>query len=190
MRISNSTLTSFFKLAAGSMAARDRLMPRSLAACALLLHRCPYQEKIGWSPASAHRQLCIAGRPPSWASTLLVRNLRGEGWEEEEEAECAGSCSDARSGVGKVGLGKIRVSVSDREVDQLLFSPFIHARGYIDRIGGENGTVPLFYFSYLVREMEIFMCHIGCLTECWKMFLDTNEKTNFIARLKTARRIF
>jgi hypothetical protein len=100
--------------------ARDRLMPRSLAACALLLHRCPYQEKIGWSPASAHRQLCIAGRPPSWASTLLVRNLRGEGWEEEEEAECAGGCSDARSGVGKVGLGKIRVSVSDREVDRSL----------------------------------------------------------------------
>ncbi|EEC83914.1 hypothetical protein OsI_29969 [Oryza sativa Indica Group] len=118
------------------MAARDRLMPRSLAACALLLHRCPYQEKIGWSPASAHRQLCIAGRPSSWASTLLVRNLRGEGWEEEEEeAECAGGCSDARSGVGKVGLGKIRVSVSDREVDRSLFSPFIHARGYIDRIG-------------------------------------------------------
>jgi hypothetical protein len=41
---------------------------------------------------------------------------RGKGCEreenEEEEAECAGGCSHARSGVAKVGLGKIRVSVS------------------------------------------------------------------------------
>ncbi len=40
------------------------------------------------------------------------------------------------------------------------------------------------------REIKIFGCHIGCLTECQKRFSDTNEKTNFVTRMETARRIF
>jgi hypothetical protein len=35
----------------------------------------------------------------------------------------------------------------------------------------------------LVREKKIFRCHIKCLTGCWKWFLDTNEKINFINSL-------
>ncbi len=42
----------------------------------------------------------------------------------------------------------------------------------------------------LVGEMKFFWCYIGCLTGCWKGFSDTNEKTNFITRLETAKRIF
>jgi len=42
----------------------------------------------------------------------------------------------------------------------------------------------------LVHEKKIFACHIRCLIGCRKGFLDTNEKTNFITRLETARRIF
>jgi hypothetical protein len=42
----------------------------------------------------------------------------------------------------------------------------------------------------LVSKKKIFGCHIGCLTGCRKGFSDTNEKTNFITRLETARRIF
>ena len=41
-----------------------------------------------------------------------------------------------------------------------------------------------------LRKMKIFGRHIGRLTGCRKGFLDTNEKTNFITRLETARRIF
>ena len=44
--------------------------------------------------------------------------------------------------------------------------------------------------AYLVCEKEIFGCHIGRLIGCQKGFSDTNEKTNFITRLETARRIF
>ena len=42
----------------------------------------------------------------------------------------------------------------------------------------------------LVREKKIFRCHIGHLTGYRKMFSDTNEKTNFITRLETAKRIY
>jgi hypothetical protein len=33
-------------------------------------------------------------------------------------------------------------------------------------------------------------CHIGCSVRCRKGFLDTNKKTNYIACLETARRIY
>jgi hypothetical protein len=35
-----------------------------------------------------------------------------------------------------------------------------------------------------------FRCYIGCFIGCRKVFLDTNKKTNYIARLETARRIY
>jgi hypothetical protein len=41
----------------------------------------------------------------------------------------------------------------------------------------------------VVREMKIFGYHIRRLTGCRKEFPDANEKTNFITRLETARRI-
>jgi hypothetical protein len=45
-------------------------------------------------------------------------------------------------------------------------------------------------YGCLVGEIKNFRCHIGCLTGCRKGFSNTNEKTNFITRLETARRIF
>jgi hypothetical protein len=42
----------------------------------------------------------------------------------------------------------------------------------------------------LAGERKICRCHIGCFVGCRKGFLDTNKKTNYIARLKTARRIY
>jgi hypothetical protein len=42
----------------------------------------------------------------------------------------------------------------------------------------------------LVREKKIFGCHIGCFMGCRKGFSDTNKKTNYIAPLETARRIY
>jgi hypothetical protein len=42
---------------------------------------------------------------------------------------------------------------------------------------------------YLVREKKIFGCHIRYFIGCQKGFSDANKKTNYIAHLKTARRI-
>ena len=39
----------------------------------------------------------------------------------------------------------------------------------------------------LVREMKIFGYHIGCFGDVGRGFSDTNKKTNYIARLETAR---
>jgi hypothetical protein len=41
----------------------------------------------------------------------------------------------------------------------------------------------------LVGKRKNFGCHIGCFVGCWKEFSDTNKKTNYIARLETARQI-
>ncbi|MCL1462465.1 hypothetical protein M3J57_28320, partial [Klebsiella pneumoniae] len=55
---------------------------------------------------------------------------------------------------------------------------------------GDSCNISFFGRACLVGEIKIFGCHIGRLTGCRKGFSDTNEKTNFITRLETARRIF
>lgn len=42
----------------------------------------------------------------------------------------------------------------------------------------------------VVREKKVSRCYIGYFMRCRNEFSDTNEKTNIMARLKTARRIY
>ena len=42
----------------------------------------------------------------------------------------------------------------------------------------------------LVCEMKIFGCHIGCFGDVGRGFRILIKKTHYIARLKTARRIY
>ena len=57
-----------------------------------------------------------------------------------------------------------------------------------------NQTPSLFlrlrFMLCLVHEMKIFGYHIGCFGDVGRGFSDTNKKTNYIARLKTVRRIY
>ncbi len=55
---------------------------------------------------------------------------------------------------------------------------------------GDSCNISFFVRACLVGEIKIFGCHIGRLTRCRKGFSGTNEKTNFITHLETARRIF
>jgi hypothetical protein len=58
----------------------------------------------------------------------------------------------------------------------------------IEAIALHGTKQPLKYIkAFFGSWWKILECHVGCFMRCWKEYLDTNKKTNYITRRKTRR---